>query len=267
MAMPVNGAAPNMPVPNGSLGVAQPYAMVPTSAAVTAPMSSAVTNAACIISMTLYVGHLPPSIDDSVIQNVLELCGKYKKWNRPIDTNDVQRRFGFVTFDKGVGAMRCFRVLNGFEIGGSKLVVKAGVRETNALISIDKTETEQLSPPSQQLDVAKVQVVASAAPTTAAGLAATAAAAEAATVPMQLNSLDEEVKSSIENYLKNSTDSANQSAIAAFESELGLGAALGDASEAAAVEDEEKDEELEEKDRRTLAEIEKFKAQKAFRDQ
>ena len=175
-------------------------------------MGAQSTNAACVISMTLYVGNLPDAVDDKIIQGMLEVCGPIKKWNRPVDTNDVRRRFGFVTYEKGVGAMRCFRAINGFEIGGKTLVVKAGSRETASLISIDKTETEELKPRTDaEATPPTEQVVASAAPTTAAGLAAAAAAVPAA-VPRELNKLDIETKQRIEAFLASSRDDANRSA-------------------------------------------------------
>jgi hypothetical protein len=227
-----------------------------------APVGAQSSNPACVISMTVYVGNLPDDVDDKIIQGMLEICGKFKKWNRPVDTNNVRRRFGFVTFEKGVGAMRCFRVLNGFEIGGKVLVVKAGTRETASLISITKTEEEELSIITRNSDAASrgvvEQVVASAAATTSS-------ATTAATVPMELNSLDLEVKDRIVAFLEQSKDDANRNAVSDLVREISE-AGTDPVVAVEAVSDAEVGDEEEERERMARSEILRFRASQMQRD-
>jgi hypothetical protein len=101
-----------------------------------------------VLPLTVYIGNISPEVDDAVLQKILECCGKVNKWNRPVDTNKKLRGFGFCTFDQGVSALRCFRVLNGLELGGQPLKVNAGSREVLSLLSIEETEAQSRPKPS-----------------------------------------------------------------------------------------------------------------------
>jgi len=53
---------------------------------------------------TLYVGKIPAEIDDSVINELLQACGKVVKWKRTVDPETSKpKSFGFCDFMTGEG--------------------------------------------------------------------------------------------------------------------------------------------------------------------
>ena len=128
-------------------------------------VSNVVLNPACTNSLTIFVGNIPPKLDDDTFLNGLfSVFGKVLKWNRPVDKEEKQKLFGFLTFEQGVCAWKCMNVLshidlntgniaerdkstgaedmNAIDQNGSeeacKLVLRAGTKELSLLDSINK---------------------------------------------------------------------------------------------------------------------------------
>eukprot|EP01132_Coremiostelium_polycephalum_P003282 gene3282-4111_t len=68
---------------------------------------------------TVYVGKIPPVVEDEFIRKLLEQCGKVAKWNRASG-----KGFGFCEYESPEGALRALRLLSELEIDEKKLLVK-----------------------------------------------------------------------------------------------------------------------------------------------
>jgi len=120
--------APMMPPP----GVPLPPGIVPPPAApVVAPAADPAADPAAASeqapakeSTTVYVGKIPPSVDDALVRKLLDACGEVRSWKRVMDPeNDTPKRFGFCEFADAEGVLRAMRILDGFPVAGEELLL------------------------------------------------------------------------------------------------------------------------------------------------
>ena len=45
-------------------------------------------------STTVYVGKIPPSVDDALVRKLLDACGEVRSWKRVMDPENNTERFG-----------------------------------------------------------------------------------------------------------------------------------------------------------------------------
>uniref|UniRef100_A0A158P9J6 RRM domain-containing protein n=1 Tax=Angiostrongylus cantonensis TaxID=6313 RepID=A0A158P9J6_ANGCA len=74
---------------------------------------------------TVFVGNISEKCSNEFMQQMLQECGKVTTWKRIQGSNGKFQAFGFCDFEEPEGTLRALRVLNDFQIGEKKLVVKA----------------------------------------------------------------------------------------------------------------------------------------------
>jgi len=83
---------------------------------------------------TVYVGKIPPTVDDDFIRRLLELCGDVAFWRRVTDPTTGQLKgFAFCDFKSPEGVLRALRLLNGLEIDGHNLLLKVDEKNQKVL--------------------------------------------------------------------------------------------------------------------------------------
>ncbi len=222
-------------------------------------------NMPSILPCIIYVGKLPLDVDDKILQTVFNFCGKVTKWNRPLDRKKNLRGFAYCTFEHGINALRCYRVLNGYEIGGSRIQIKAGSKQIAQLQSTEKHENN---------DLAKSGIAT--APTVIRAAASNNNDLSLSLVSSELNHLDLAVKQSIETFLNTSlNDKSNQDAASALSSEILSSMPQQDGTSTIVIppvqllprrtaDDEE--EYVDDRDQLVKSEIEQFRLRQAARD-
>lgn len=74
--------------------------------------------------VTVYVGKIAETVDDTFVKTLLEQCGRVVKWNRVLaPTTNKPKSFGFCQFAEPSGALRCLRLLKDLDIDGKQLLV------------------------------------------------------------------------------------------------------------------------------------------------
>jgi len=126
MGVPPFAGAPMMPPP----GVPLPPGIVPPPAApVVAPAADPAAAAPAEPapakeSTTVYVGKIPPSVDDALVRKLLDACGEVRSWKRVMDPeNNTPKRFGFCEFADAEGVLRAMRILDGFPVANEELLL------------------------------------------------------------------------------------------------------------------------------------------------
>jgi hypothetical protein len=71
----------------------------------------------------LYIGKIPSEVKDNIIERILKACGTVESWKRAIDASGTPKSFGYVEFEEVEGAIVCMKIVNGLQVGQSKLVV------------------------------------------------------------------------------------------------------------------------------------------------
>ncbi|WKY11577.1 hypothetical protein Q1695_003281 [Nippostrongylus brasiliensis] len=74
---------------------------------------------------TVFVGNISEKCSNEFMQQMLQECGTVTTWKRIQGSNGKFQAFGFCDFEEPQGTLRALRVLNDFQIGEKKLVVKA----------------------------------------------------------------------------------------------------------------------------------------------
>ena len=75
---------------------------------------------------SVYVGKIPLGVKDETIKTLLERCGTVVSWKRVEDVETKQPKgFGFCEYEKAEHVMRALRLLNGFFLGHTALLLKA----------------------------------------------------------------------------------------------------------------------------------------------
>jgi len=152
----VPGMRPMMPMP-GMPGFPNPYmpmmppgvVPVPPPGAViqSVPKPAAVTvkPAAAEQTTTVYVGKIPPTVEDEFIRKLLEFCGDVAFWRRVTDPTSGQLKgFAFCDFKSPEGVLRALRLLNGLDIDEHQLLLKVDEKNQKLLDAyIAKRNAEQ----------------------------------------------------------------------------------------------------------------------------
>ncbi|CAD7703997.1 unnamed protein product [Ostreobium quekettii] len=93
-------------------------------------------------STSVYVGKIANSVDDGVMQSLLEACGGVKSWKRQEDPETKQPKgFGFCEFEDAEGVLRALRLLNNLALDGQELLVKCNTA-TQKYIEAYESEKE-----------------------------------------------------------------------------------------------------------------------------
>ena len=72
---------------------------------------------------TVYVGKISASVDDDVVRQLLEACGKVNDWKRMEDPDTKARKaFGFCEFEEADGVIRAMSLLQNLAIGGQVII-------------------------------------------------------------------------------------------------------------------------------------------------
>ncbi|TKR57449.1 hypothetical protein L596_030713 [Steinernema carpocapsae] len=82
---------------------------------------------------TVFVGNICDRAEDELVKSLLQECGPVSSWKRIQGPSGKLQAFGFCEFDHPDGTLRALRVLNEFQLGNKKLVVKVEDK-TKALI-------------------------------------------------------------------------------------------------------------------------------------
>ncbi|KAH3764640.1 RNA-binding protein 25 [Pelomyxa schiedti] len=76
--------------------------------------------------ITVYVGKIAQNLEDDFMRTLLEHCGAVRTWRRVVDPLSGQMKcFGFCEFGHASGAVIALKLLNGLEVSGSNLLLKA----------------------------------------------------------------------------------------------------------------------------------------------
>ncbi|CAI5523804.1 unnamed protein product [Closterium sp. Naga37s-1] len=134
LARPPSLPPPNMRLPAPPHGGGAPLSSFLAAAALRGGAGAGGTGGAGgeKAQTTVYVGKLAPSVDDTLVVKLLELCGPLRSWKRAADpTSGSPKGFGFCEFDTADGVLRALRLLNRREIDGQNLLlnVNAATRE------------------------------------------------------------------------------------------------------------------------------------------
>eukprot|EP00026_Physarum_polycephalum_P003786 Phypoly_transcript_03800.p1 GENE.Phypoly_transcript_03800~~Phypoly_transcript_03800.p1 ORF type:complete len:653 (+),score=171.43 Phypoly_transcript_03800:39-1961(+) len=94
---------------------------------------------------TVYVGKIPPTVEDEFIRKLLEFCGDVAFWRRVTDPTSGQLKgFAFCDFKSPEGVLRALRLLNGLEIDEHQLLLKVDDKNQKLLDAyIAKRNAEQ----------------------------------------------------------------------------------------------------------------------------
>lgn len=94
-------------------------------------------------STSVYVGKIANTVDDTVMQALLEACGGVKSWKRQEDPETKQPKgFGFCEFEDAEGVLRALRLLSNLSIDGQELLVKSN-SATQKYVEAYEREKEQ----------------------------------------------------------------------------------------------------------------------------
>ncbi|CAI4222860.1 unnamed protein product [Auanema sp. JU1783] len=74
---------------------------------------------------TVFIGNISEKCTNEFMQQMLQECGTVTNWKRIQGSNGKFQAFGFCDYESPEGTLRALRVLNDFQIGDKKLVVKA----------------------------------------------------------------------------------------------------------------------------------------------
>merc|ERR1719182_79635 len=141
------GMMPNMMASMmGAVAKATPQAKAPGAApaATTAAAPAAPAPAAKTPPLTtVYIGRLPPGLEDDFVRSLLEQCGRVLKWNRASDPNSGKlTTFGFCEFETLEGVWHARECLHEQELMAKKLLVKC---EEKSAAQVDEWKDEKLA--------------------------------------------------------------------------------------------------------------------------
>lgn len=76
---------------------------------------------------TVFVGKIPPLVDDGQLRRLLAACGRVKAWTRQVDPSTKEpRNFGFCDFAEPDDVLRALRLLNGRQLLAAPLADGGG---------------------------------------------------------------------------------------------------------------------------------------------
>lgn len=107
-------------------------------------------NHATNIPVTLIITNIPSYMNDDLLKRLLECCGKIKVYRRTSNNRDALQPYSFVTFDTGLGALRCYRNFDQVNFGLNDtsphyMSIKLGSKEESILNSLSKDEKDIIS--------------------------------------------------------------------------------------------------------------------------
>merc|ERR1719421_1479852 len=109
---------------------------------------------------TVYIGRLPPGLEDDFVRSLLEQCGRVLKWNRASDPNSGKlTTFGFCEFETLEGVWHARECLHEQELLTKKLLVKC---EEKSAAQVDEWKEEKIK--SLKTDLVAEKVAAGADP-------------------------------------------------------------------------------------------------------
>lgn len=132
------------------LNPAQAPMMMPPGGLIPPPGMAPVVLGGVPKSTSVYVGKIPNSVEDSIIQTLLEACGEVKSWKRAEDPETQQPKgFGFCEFEDAEGVLRAIRLLNNLPIDSQKLLVRSNTA-TAKYIEAYQQDLSRIPPPIDQ---------------------------------------------------------------------------------------------------------------------
>ncbi|CAL8994270.1 unnamed protein product [Prunus brigantina] len=92
---------------------------------------------------TVYVGKIPPTVDNDFMLYLLQLCGPVKSWKcTQVPTDATPRGFGFCEFESAEGVLRALRLLSKLNIDGQDLVLNVNQATRDYLERFVEKKTE-----------------------------------------------------------------------------------------------------------------------------
>lgn len=99
-------------------------------------------------STTLYVGRIAPSVEDSVLRELLEACGEVQVWKPTLDPDTSKfKGFGFCTYAEPEGVSIAIRVLNNLNVDGQQLIAKTNKATQEYLDWVEREKQHQRATP------------------------------------------------------------------------------------------------------------------------
>lgn len=141
MQMPPMPPMPPMGMPMPPMGMP----MVPIPPQIIAKPMPMVPKPIIVEQTTVYVGKIPPTVEDEFIRKLLEFCGDVAFWRRVTDPTTGQLKgFAFCDFKSPEGVLRALRLLNGLDIDEHQLLLKVDDKNQKLLDAyIAKRNAEQ----------------------------------------------------------------------------------------------------------------------------
>ncbi len=126
--LPPNGLAPGAAIGGGAPGVGAAPVVMPSGGG----------GGGGGVGARAYVGRIPLDVGNDFLKHLLQLCGTLKEWNRIRDPNTGKdKAFGYAEYLSSESLARALRVLNGFVLFDSELLVKC---DSATQLLIDTTE-------------------------------------------------------------------------------------------------------------------------------
>ncbi|KAF5396553.1 Rna binding motif protein 25 [Paragonimus heterotremus] len=91
---------------------------------------------------TVFVGNISERAPDQLIKTLLMRCGNILSWKRVQGASGKLQAFGFCEYEDPESTMRCVRILNGFNVGDKKLLVKVDPKTEDLLNEYRKKKEE-----------------------------------------------------------------------------------------------------------------------------
>ncbi|GMR58776.1 hypothetical protein PMAYCL1PPCAC_28971 [Pristionchus mayeri] len=99
---------------------------------------------------TVFVGNISEKADNDFVKQMLEMCGKVVAWKRMAGVSGKLQGFGFCDFEEPEDTLRSLRVLNNFQLGDKKLIVKVEQKHREQLKAFAEKEAGQPAKPGSE---------------------------------------------------------------------------------------------------------------------
>ncbi|XP_011410501.2 PREDICTED: RNA-binding protein 25-like [Amphimedon queenslandica] len=86
------------------------------------------------VATTVFVGNITDKATDSLVRQILLRCGYIVGWKRVQNASGKLQAFGFCEYSDPECTLRALRLLNGFELGDKKLVIKVDSNNRKELL-------------------------------------------------------------------------------------------------------------------------------------
>lgn len=71
---------------------------------------------------TAFLGNIPTSLSDDLVEPLLRACGPLRRWKRPLSFNGLPKPFGFAEYCGADGLLRCQRLLSGVPLAADQRI-------------------------------------------------------------------------------------------------------------------------------------------------